>query len=128
MEKGLDVPVEDSVGFMQMQLAAQALWFHLCIRAEWYGVNLRIRKEYAREIREDIGATADDVRALIYNEFIQEYDGWIYLENVALYPGPVVNETGVREMQHIFPGTRLEHSRERVSHYRQRSVFDFDNT
>ena len=128
MEKGLDVPVEDSVGFMQMPLAAQALWFHLCIRAEWYNVNLRIHKEYAREIREAIGATADDVRALIYNEFILEFDGWIYLENVSLYPGPVVNENGVRELEHIFPGSRLTYSRERVRDYRQRSVFDFDNT
>lgn len=124
----MNVPVEDSVGFMMLPLSAQALWFHLCIRAEWTGLQYRINKHCAREIREDIGATGDDVRVLLRNELITEYEGYIYLENVAIYPGPVVCDNGIKEVSYIFPGTRLEFSRERVSEYRQKSVFDFENS
>lgn len=123
----MNVPVEDSVAFMQLPLSAQALWFHLCIRAEWDGLQYRINQHYAREVREDIGASGEDVRVLMRNELIVEHNGYIYLENVALYPGPVVNESGVKEVVHIFPGLRLEIGRERVSEYRRRSVFDFEN-
>lgn len=123
-----NVPVEDSVAFMMLPLSVQALWFHLVIRAEWDGVQYRINKVYAREIREDIGATSDDVRALVNNELIVELGDWIYLENVALYPGPVVVENGVRKIAHIFPGSRLEHGRQRISEYRRTSVFDMENT
>ena len=98
------------------------------IRAEWDGVQYRINKVYAREIREDIGATSDDVRALVNNELIVELGDWIYLENVALYPGPVVVENGVKKIAHIFPGSRLEYSRQRISEYRRASVFDMTNT
>ncbi|MBQ9841589.1 MAG: hypothetical protein IJO42_00590 [Clostridia bacterium] len=124
----MKAPVEDSAAFMNIPLSAQALWFHLCIRAEWDGLHYRIRKQYAHHVREDIGATADDVRTLIRNELILDYEGYIYLENVALYPGPVTCENGVKEVEHIFPGTRLQFLRERVSEYRQRSVFDLDNS
>ena len=123
-----NVPVEDSVAFMMLPLSVQALWFHLVIRAEWDGVQYRINKVYAREIREDIGATSDDVRALVNNELIVELGDWIYLENVALYPGPVVVENGVRKIAHIFPGSRFEHGRQRISEYRRTSVFDMENT
>ena len=124
----MDIPIEDSVQFKMLPLSVQALWFHLCVHGEWDGLQYRINKEYAREIREEIGATADDVRVLIRNELILEHDGYIYLENVALYPGPVVCENGVKEVSYIFPGSRLEISRERVSEYRRRSAFDFENT
>ncbi len=124
----MDVPIEDSVAFKMLPLSAQALWFHLCVHGEWDGLQYRINQVYAREIREEIGATADDVRVLIRNELILEHDGYIYLENVALYPGPVVCENGLKEVAHIFPGSRLEISRERVSEYRRKSVFDFENT
>ena len=124
----MDVPVEDSMGFMNIPLSAQALWFHLCIRAEWTGLYYRINCNYAREVREDIKATAADVRELLRNQLILEHDGYIYLENVALYPGPVVlNEDGTKEVSIIFPGSQLEVSRERVSKYRRASVFDFEN-
>ena len=122
------VPIEDSVAFTMLPLSAQALWFHLVVRAEWDGVQYRINKVYAREIREGIGASADDVRALMHNELIAELGEWIYLENVALYPGPVLVENGVKKIVHIFPGSRLEDSRQRISEYRRASVFDMENT
>lgn len=125
---GADVPVEDSVAFMMLPLSVQALWFHLVVRAEWDGVQYRINKIYAREIREDIGATADDVRVLLRNELIAELGDWIYLDNVVLYPGPVLVENGVKKIAHIFPGSRLEYSRQRISEYRRASVFDMENT
>lgn len=125
----MDVPVEDSVGFMNIPLSAQALWFHLCIRAEWDGLCYRINRTYAREVKEDIKATAEDVRVLLRNQLILEHDGYIYLENVAVYPGPVVvNEDGMKEVSILFPGSRLEICRERVSKYRRASVFDFENS
>ena len=125
----MDIPVEDSVGFMNIPLSAQALWFHLCIRAEWDGLYYRINRTYARDIREAIGATAADVRELLRNQLILEYDGYIYLENVTVYPGPVVvNEAGMKEVSILFPGSRLEICRERVSKYRRASVFDFENS
>ena len=123
----MDVPVEDSIGFMNLPLSAQALWFHLCIRAEWDGVQYRINTPYAREVREQIKAADEDVRVLLRNELIMEQDGYIYLENVAIYPGPVVNNNGVKEVSYLWPGTQLEYFRERVSEYRRRSVFDFEN-
>lgn len=125
---GLKPPVEDSVGFMMLPMSAQALWFHLYIRSEEHNGYYRINKHYAHETREQIGATAADVRALMYNELIEEMDGYIYFAPEEIYPGPVVCENGTREVCHIFPGSRLETARERVSEYRRRSVFDFENT
>lgn len=124
---GLKPPVEDSTCFMNIPLSAQALWFHLFIRAEWDATHFRINTEYAKTVRRQIGATADDVRTLLHNELILDYDGYIYLENVAQFGGPVVCENGVKEVVYVDPDTRLEYARQRVSEYRQRSVFDFDN-
>ena len=120
--------MEDSAAFMNIPLSAQALWFHLSIRAEWDGVQFRINKNYAGEVRRQIGATGEDVRALLRNELIMEYEGYIYLENVAHYPGPVVCDNGVKEVVHVDPDTRLAYFRERVSKHRQMSVFDFENS
>lgn len=124
----MDVPVEDSVCFMNIPLSAQALWFHLSIRAEWDGVQFRISTEYARELRRQLEAADEDVRALLRNELILELDGYIYLENLAKFPGPVVDNNGVKEVVYVDPDTRLEYFRERVSKHRQMSVFDFENS
>ena len=123
----MDVPIEDSVQFMNIPLSAQALWFHLSIHGEWDGVQCRINIEYARELRRQIGASSEDVRVLMRNELILELEGYIYLENLAKFPGPVVNNDGVKEVVYVDPNTRLEYFRERVSNYRHRSVFDFEN-
>ena len=124
---GLKPPVEDSTCFMNIPLSAQALWFHLCIRAQWDGLHYHINKSYAKEIRLQLGATDEDVRVLLRNELILDYEGEIFLENVAQFGGPVVCENGVKEVVYVDPYTRLEHFRQRVSEYRQQSVFDFEN-
>ena len=113
---------------MNLPLSAQALWFHLCIRAEWDGVQYRIRTASARDVREQIRADDEDVRVLLRNELIMEQDGYIYLENFSIYPGPVINNNGVKEVSYLWPGTQLEYFRERVSEYRRRTVFDFENS
>ena len=124
----MDIPIEDSVQFMNLPLSAQALFFHLLIRAEWDGMQYRIRKDYAGDTRRLIKAKSADVRVLLDNELILEQDGYIYLENVAIYPGPVVRDNQEREVSLIWPGTRLEYSRQRVSDYRRKSVFDFEES
>ena len=123
----MDEPIVDSVAFTMLPLSTQALWFHLVIRAEWDGAQYRINKFYAKSIKDAIGATAEDVRILAHNEMLLEYDGYVYLENVAIYPGPVVHDNGVKEVAYIFPGSRMEYYREQVSEYRRRSVFDLEN-
>ncbi len=71
--------IADSAAFKSAPLPAQALWFQLFLHAERdeNGIVL-LDAETAARIRNDIGASGDDVRCLLQRDLICAEDGLIY--------------------------------------------------
>lgn len=113
----METPSMGSRGFMLMPLSAQALWFHLSARAD---AENRLSAWQAKQIREDIGATQDDVRMLMQNRYItsEEEGARIRVEDRATYWGMVDGQAG-REVIHSY-FHRQEIWRESLAEYEKR--------
>lgn len=117
------VPTPEHKGFVNLSHSAQCLFFHLWMRAEddaeepgWLGISLY----EAKTVREQIGASEEDVRALMRNGFLKSKNGRAYLATeVEWCVGPIEVENGTEVVRWIFPGTRREFMRQSLERYRQ---------
>ena len=117
------VPTADNRGFLNLQLSAQALWFHLALRADEEGGRLSVSETEAATVRREIGATADDVRALLRNGFIESRSGRVYITEESVWmPGPVVEENGEQQVLCVYPGSRIVYWQESLVKYRRQQA------
>ena len=107
-------PIPCSLGFENLPLSAQALFFHLAIRANEEGY---ITAGQATMVREHIGATDEDVKALLRNRFVVTDGGRLHVEKDATYPSLVVENGQEDVILYIFHRTAIW--RQTVAAYEQ---------
>ena len=119
------VPTMENRGFMNLQLSAQALWFHLSARAREYGDRWAVSAWEATAVRREIGAAPEDVQALIRNRFVTVKNEMVYInEEVEWMPGPVVERDGEEQVLFVYPGSRMVYWRESMEKYRRQQAED----
>lgn len=113
------VPTIENRGFMNLQLSAQALWFHLAVRARQVDDRWAVSETEAAATRKEIGASDEDVRALLRNGYLYTEGGLVYIrEEGAFMPGPVVEQNGELQVLFVYPGSRMVYWRESLAKYR----------
>lgn len=115
-------PTPCSLGFENLPLSAQALFFHLACHASENGI---ISQNVASIVRERIGATDADVKALIRNKFVTTSSGGgqLKLETTATYPSLVVDNGNEEEIVYIFHRTVIW--RQTVAAYEKETTEQF---
>ena len=88
----MEKPIIISQGFLRLEHAAQALWFHMSARADKNGC---ISAYKASELRKELGIGDEAVRDLIRNKFITVIDEYtIRVEKYETYNGLVMESDG----------------------------------
>lgn len=117
------IPVMENRGFMNLQLSAQALWFHLAMRAREADGRLSVSETEAAALRREIGAADEDVRALLRNGFITAESGRVYVNEESIWmPGPIVERDGEQQVLFVYPGSRMTYWRESLEKYRRQQA------
>lgn len=114
------VPTMDNKAFKHLSHGAQALWFHLAMRAREEDGRLSVSETEAAALRRELVIDDEAVRALLRNGFITAESGRVYVTEESVWmPGPIVERDGEQQVLFVYPGSRLVICRESIEKYRR---------